>query len=191
MIQSGQRPDTNSANDGSTNKLETNGYSSTQQQMYTNNQGKLTNEKIEIFSNICNSYNNKKKFYLLISTESFDVNGRTLHDPSLTINDDNERISSETTGDEGKEFGQPSSNIVNDSKITHLVHKTSLRSSFFSRLFQSELHVRKILNQPQLAAVDYKFSFFYLVATPVESNRKLISSSLYRRYMSVYVPILL
>lgn len=40
-IQSGQRFDSNSANDGSTNKLETNGYT-TQQQMYTstNNQGK-------------------------------------------------------------------------------------------------------------------------------------------------------
>jgi hypothetical protein len=49
-IKSGQRFDTNSGNEGSTNKLETNGYGvngSTQQQMYTstNNQGKLNKKK--------------------------------------------------------------------------------------------------------------------------------------------------
>lgn len=46
FFQSGQRFDTNSANEGSTNKLETNGFSGTQQQqsaqqMYANNQGEL------------------------------------------------------------------------------------------------------------------------------------------------------
>lgn len=50
LLQSGQRFDTNSANEGSTNKLETNGFPGSQQQvnaqqMYTNNPGQLTNPK--------------------------------------------------------------------------------------------------------------------------------------------------
>lgn len=47
FIQSGQRFDTNSANEGSSNKLETNGFASAQQQVnaqqiYANNPGQLT-----------------------------------------------------------------------------------------------------------------------------------------------------
>lgn len=51
FYQSGQRFDTNSANEGSTNKLETNGFAGSQQQqvnaqqMYTNNPGQLNTPK--------------------------------------------------------------------------------------------------------------------------------------------------
>lgn len=60
FFQSGQRFDTNSANEGSTNKLETNGFASTQQQVnaqqaYTNNPGQL-NLMTKISSSVSSSY---------------------------------------------------------------------------------------------------------------------------------------
>ncbi|CAM4747541.1 unnamed protein product [Rotaria magnacalcarata] len=116
---SGQRFDTNSANEGSTNKLDTNGFSGTQQQsaqqMYTTNQ------------------------------DTLDVNDRTTHGQLISMNGDNNngKMTNQKSREDSKDekFDKSSSNINDDSKMPSLIpeqiNKTSSRSNVFSRFFQS------------------------------------------------------
>ncbi|CAM4753757.1 unnamed protein product [Rotaria magnacalcarata] len=116
---SGQRFDTNSANEGSTNKLDTNGFSGTQQQsaqqMYTTNQ------------------------------DTLDVNDRTTHGQLISMNGDNNngKMTNQKSREDSKDekFDKSSSNINDDSKMPSLIpeqiNKTSSRSNVFSRFFQT------------------------------------------------------
>ncbi|CAF3713441.1 unnamed protein product [Rotaria sordida] len=116
---SGQRFDTNSANEGSTNKVETNGYNGTQQQntqqIYTTNQ----------------------------ELESLNENDQTPFGQSMSINDDNGQMTNEKFPEDNKEkrLYKSSSNTNHDNKNTNMVHeqvnKTASHSNVFSRLLQT------------------------------------------------------
>ncbi|CAF3823729.1 unnamed protein product [Adineta steineri] len=122
----GQRFDPNSANEDGPNKYENNGFGASgnsQQQMYT-------------------STNNQE----IIRIESNDMTlGQTIHEPSISMNDDHGEIPDKSFYT-SKKLSKSSSHHNNNSKKantnTDSINKTSSTSNVFSRLMHSELHVQ-------------------------------------------------
>ena len=162
FFQSGQRFDTNSANEGSTNKLETNGFAGAQQQVnaqqvYTNNPGQLnliTKKSLLRFLLL------RTNLSLRIRIESVHVDGRTtVLEQSISINDDTNKKSDHVDNDNDdddddnhteKDLYKTASNLDHTNNTAfEPVQKTASTSNVFSRLMHSEEHVQNNNNKKQ------------------------------------------
>jgi len=105
------------------------------------------------FSTSFRSFLFYKYLSFIIRIESHNVNGRTTFGQSLSINDDNGRLTNKKTEDDDadddnneKKLYKSYSNINDNSKNINLgieqIHKTSSGSNIFSRLMHSEPHVQ-------------------------------------------------